>query len=314
MSEAESSIPQKVADLADALKAVRQHIGSFSPLDLAFMSCFPNPALFPPDWIFDTGDAAKDILVAADEFLKAVDTAEGMLNEVQVSVFEPLSAFTGGERWDVQTRRTLETIQHDVSFLRNYSGNPEVLLSVLRLMGETGFRLWQTELEESSRELQKRILVLQLHPNYPNEPRIPTSGQQRAYREPAANPSSIANGDDSSAILPEHPRNDLPPTHENVGSESFFPKELQPYKWKACLAEDHWIYENIHDNSFEELVVKHSEQCQSGKNFEKVLSRRAYWARVDRYADYHGLPKRRFKGACNCPACQTVTDTPLTPD
>lgn len=86
------------------------------------------------------------------------------------------------------------------------------------------------------------------------------------------------------------------------------------YKWKEHLAEDAWIYENIHSNSLDDLKAEHNEQCQSSKHFGKLLSRRAYWARADRYAEYHGLPTRRFKGACKCPDCQPVTDTPLTGD
>jgi hypothetical protein len=101
---------------------------------------------------------------------------------------------------------------------------------------------------------------------------------------------------------------------DRIAALPAIPKTKEPYKWKDQLAEDHWIYENIHANSFNDLMVKHNEHCQSKKNFKKVLTRRAYWARSDRYADYHLLPKRRFKGACECPDCQTVTDTPLTTD
>ncbi len=87
-----------------------------------------------------------------------------------------------------------------------------------------------------------------------------------------------------------------------------------PYRWKEFLTEDSWIYENIHAKSFDDLRVEHSEKCQSQKHFKKVLSRRAYWDRADRFAKYHGLPKRRFKGRCCCRDCQTVTDSPLTGD
>jgi hypothetical protein len=88
----------------------------------------------------------------------------------------------------------------------------------------------------------------------------------------------------------------------------------KPYKWMEFLAEDAWIYENIHSNSFDDLRVDHNEQCQSKKHFKKVLVRNQYKTRADRYADYHTFPKRRVKGACECPDCQPVTDTPLTSD
>lgn len=89
---------------------------------------------------------------------------------------------------------------------------------------------------------------------------------------------------------------------------------LKPYMWKDFLVEDEWIYENIHAHSLEDLVVKHDQQCQSKNHFKKILTRKAYWNRADRYAKYHGFTKRRFKGACECHDCQTVTDTPLTGD
>ena len=125
--------------------------------------------------------------------------------------------------------------------------------------------------------------------------------------------STKALNPEGSIELDDKLRKDPPPKLESVDAESAIPKPLEPYKWKEFLAEDAWVYENIHANSFAELNVEHSKQCQSKKNFKKVLSRRAYWVRADRYADYHGLRKRRFKGACECPDCQTVTDTPLTP-
>jgi len=87
------------------------------------------------------------------------------------------------------------------------------------------------------------------------------------------------------------------------------PARRPPYKWPEFLIEDEWIYENIHSDGFDDLKAKHAEHCQSRKHFKKPLSRRQYWTRADRYADYHDSDKRRFKGACECPDCQTVTDT-----
>jgi hypothetical protein len=137
--------------------------------------------------------------------------------------------------------------------------------------------------------------------------------QRRVHQESVANQNTKAQSDGGSVKLPNNLCKDSPSKLDNVDAESAIPKPLEPYKWMEFLAEDAWVYEIIHANSFAELKVEHRKQCQSKKNFKKVLSRRAYWERADRYADYHGLRKRRFKGACKCPDCQTVTDTPLTP-
>lgn len=96
---------------------------------------------------------------------------------------------------------------------------------------------------------------------------------------------------------------------ENAHLNVVKPEKRKPYQWRRSLAEDEWIYENIHSKSFDEFRVEHSEHCQSNKHFGKTLARRSYWNRADRYADYHGLPLRRFKNACKCQDCQTVNDT-----
>lgn len=81
------------------------------------------------------------------------------------------------------------------------------------------------------------------------------------------------------------------------------------YKWPNDLAEDKWIYENIHSCSFDDLKVEHVTWCQSNGKNKKPLSRNRYKDKADRYGDHHDFPMRRFKGACKCPDCQPVTDT-----
>jgi hypothetical protein len=86
-------------------------------------------------------------------------------------------------------------------------------------------------------------------------------------------------------------------------------KQMLPYKWPDKLVEDQWIYENIHSFSFDGLRVEYVMWCQSkGKN-KKPLSRNGYKDRAERYREYHHFSKRRFKGVCECPDCQPVSDT-----
>lgn len=164
MSESDTSIPQKVAALVDALQAIRRHIGGFSPLDLAFDSWLEatDPDSMP--WDHDEEDARKDVLAAATEFVEAVDTAERVLNTVPVSVLEPLSAFTGGVRWDMQTRRTLKTIQDEISDL-SHSQNPEFFFFLLNMMGKAGFMELKSNLGKYQGELAERIFDLSCLPS-----------------------------------------------------------------------------------------------------------------------------------------------------
>lgn len=86
-------------------------------------------------------------------------------------------------------------------------------------------------------------------------------------------------------------------------------KPQAPYPSPDNLSEDKWIFSNIHRHKFDDLRVEHIEWCQSRKKTQRSLSRNQYKTRSDRYAEYHDLPIRRFKGACKCPDCQPVTDT-----
>ena len=85
--------------------------------------------------------------------------------------------------------------------------------------------------------------------------------------------------------------------------------QIPPYGWPRDLAEDAWIYQHIHNGSLSDLRVEHSMWCQSQEKNGGPYSRNTYKARVKRYSEYHHLPVRFFKKACNCPECQPVTDT-----
>lgn len=161
MLESDSSIPEKVAALVSAFHAVCQNIGVFSSLDLAFHSWLSATDLGALKWDGHPDDAGKQVLAAAAEFVVSVDTAEQILNAVPAFVLDPLSALIGGVPWDVLTRRTLKALQHEISFLRNYSERPNFLLSMLGREGKAGFDEWQRELSEYDKELKERILDLQ---------------------------------------------------------------------------------------------------------------------------------------------------------
>ena len=164
MSESDISIPQKVAALANALEAVRRHIGSESKLDRWFHAWLKaGPGTLP--W-FTRETARNYFLAATAEFVEAVDTAERMLNAVPLRVLKPLSRFTGGVRWDMRTRRTLKEIQASISILRNHSTKPDYLLVILRAGGNAEFNNMQHALSKFLNELSDRILDLQSRPHH----------------------------------------------------------------------------------------------------------------------------------------------------
>jgi hypothetical protein len=185
MSESDSSIPQKVADLANALAAVCQHnIGFGGELDLSFYSWLDANSPDGVPWEPDLEDAAsKEVLAAAAKFVEAVDTAERMLNAVPASVLEPLSGWKRGVTWDMRTRRTLKAIQNEISFLRRHSQNPKLVLALLRAMGETRFEEMQSKLIKFQRELDVKILNLQPLLDDLREPTNPIIGERRAQSD-----------------------------------------------------------------------------------------------------------------------------------
>lgn len=97
----------------------------------------------------------------------------------------------------------------------------------------------------------------------------------------------------------------IPPNIQNVDE----PMRRAPYTPAGALAEDKWIFENIHSNKYEDLRVEHADRYQSGNKTKSGLSRNQFKTRADRYGDYHGLRDRRFKGYCNCDDCKGVSDT-----
>jgi hypothetical protein len=160
MSESDSSIPQKLADLAKALSAVYQSLGVGSGLYRPFHSWFRDNGPDAKPWDRDSRERLQSCVKAASEFVKEVDTANRMLNAIPVSVLEPLSKLIGGMTWDVQTRRTLRAIQYEAAFLKSISMAPSMLDSLLSSMGKDGFKQQQSKLLGCRAELTERLMDL----------------------------------------------------------------------------------------------------------------------------------------------------------
>jgi hypothetical protein len=164
MSESDSSIPKKVSALIDAFEEIRKQAGPFSPLDLAFYSWVRKTNLDTLKCFGEPDDAGKEVLATASKFVESVDRAVCVFNAIPVSVLEPLSIFTGRERWDQVTRRILRALQNDVFFLRDNSVFPNSLLSRLGHWRDDEFDEWQEQLMEYSEMLRKKIIDLQTLP------------------------------------------------------------------------------------------------------------------------------------------------------
>jgi|GEM_PF-1604648 hypothetical protein len=177
MSESDSSIPQKVADLANALGGVRLQIFQTGRLFHSFQRWYEATGeeailryLNPLDGSQKDGslrEGSEDVLDAAAEFVEAVATADQMLNATPVSALEPLSGLAGGVPWDLRTRRALRAIRHETAILECHSRDPEGLLSGLWWMGDDRLNQMRSKLTEIDLELKERIIDLQaiLHPN-----------------------------------------------------------------------------------------------------------------------------------------------------
>jgi len=189
MSESDSWIPQKVAALAGALKAVLELIGTFKPLDLAFLHWHRDEGPESVPWDNDREDERKKLLAAVAEFVEAVDTAERLLNAIPFKDLEPLSSFTGGVRWDVQTRRILIEIQIITSVLCKYSTDPDFLLSYNGIGSKARFDEMLYKLIELKPELSDRISNLKYPPDDQSDPTNAIPAQRRATKEPVANPN-----------------------------------------------------------------------------------------------------------------------------
>ena len=165
MSDSDSSIPQKVADLAKALEAVHRNIGSNDALNGTLHMWMSALGPDPAPWDGTPEEARERVLTEIAEFVEAVDRAERRLNAVPFSVFEPLSPFTDGVRWDVRTRRTLKEIQASISILRCYSTKPDFLLYLLRAQCTSASNSLQQKLSKYLDELSDRVLDLQCLPS-----------------------------------------------------------------------------------------------------------------------------------------------------
>jgi hypothetical protein len=201
MSESDSSIPGKVTALAEALKAIVNLIGWFKPLDLAFLNWHRDEGSESWPWDNDREDERKKLLAAVAAFVEAVDTAERLLNAIPVKDLEPLSSFTGGVRWDMQTRRTLIRIQIITSVLPKYSTDPDFLLSKAGIGSKACFDKMLHELIEFTPELNDRILDLKSLPDDQSEPMGAIISQRIATQEPVANPNENTKRDGNSNEL-----------------------------------------------------------------------------------------------------------------
>ena len=172
MSDPDTSIPQKVAALAESLKTVCQSIGFASELDISFYKSLPptDPSAVPRDGSLE--DARKEVLADAAKFVEAVDTAERLLNAIPIEELEPLSPYTDGVRWDVETRRTLKEIQRIISVWHNPWPDLDYLFSKHGILSKAKFEEMQSELLNPYLELRKRIFDLQCLPDEPTKPTI----------------------------------------------------------------------------------------------------------------------------------------------
>jgi hypothetical protein len=237
MSDSDTSIPQKVADLANALGAVRRHIGARSGLSRSFHSWFRANGSDAKPWDPNQREKLKHFLEDVAEYVEAVDTANRMLNTVPDSVLKLLSGLTGAVRWDVHTLRTLRMIQRETSFLRSHSRDPKMLYSVLLSMGKDGFMEMQSRLEEFEFELADRIFNLQCIPDALSGQTKPISGQPGAHQVPVANSNENTKSDGDS-IKPSSEQENSTETDETL------PKKIRknsPSRVKAMAAYDYAI-------------------------------------------------------------------------
>jgi hypothetical protein len=193
MSDSDSRIPQKLADLAKALAAVHQSLGVGSGLYRPFYSWFRanGPDAKPRDR--DSRDRRKSCVKAASEFVKEVDTANRTLNAIPVSVLEPLSKLIGGVPWDVQTRRTLRAIQYGAAFLKSISMDPSMLDSLLNSMGKDSFKQQQSTLLGFRVEVTERLMDLNSL-NFQSY----TTGSEKEYPPPEEERPRTKSGGDPS--------------------------------------------------------------------------------------------------------------------
>lgn len=236
MTESDSSIPQKVAALAEALEAIRAHIGSKGKWEGSFYSWLRALGPDPDPWDGTPEEARERVLTVAADFVEAVDTAKRILNTLPVSVLEPLSPFTDGVRWDLQTRRTLNEIQASISILRYCSTKPDFLLSYLRVGGNAPLKSMQLESSKFLDELSDRIIELQCLPHDDMTDQVDAlASQRRLHQEPVANPNGNPQSDGDAAVQSSKPEN-------QSETDDRLPKRIRkdsPSRLKAKAAYDY---------------------------------------------------------------------------
>jgi hypothetical protein len=170
MSESDSCNPGKVAALAESLKTVSHYIGYASELDILWHRCLPptDATALPRDGSLE--DARKNVLTFAAKVIEAVDTAERLLNAIPIEELEPLSPYTDGVRWDVETRRTLKEIQRILSVWHNPWPDLDFLFSENGTLGRATFKKMRSWLSDPFVVLHKRIIDLQCLPDEPTNP------------------------------------------------------------------------------------------------------------------------------------------------
>ena len=269
MSESDSSIPQKLADLAEALRAVHQSLGVGSGLYRPFNGWFRDngPDAKPQDR--DSRDRLRSCVKAASEFVKEVDTANRTLNAIPVSVLEPLSKLLGGMPWDVQTRRTLRAIQHEAAFLKSIAMEPSMLDSLLNSMGKDGFKQQQSNLLGLRAELTERLMDLDSLPDDLSHPTDTTIGQRSVHRATAPK-SNGSTESDVGSVVPSSKRQD-PTEPVDIFGVARAREQLRPYVeipafqeylkgqilkwelWHRSHTEEINEYEGLRDKSHQEL-------------------------------------------------------------
>jgi hypothetical protein len=74
------------------------------------------------------------------------------------------------------------------------------------------------------------------------------------------------------------------------------PMGQNPYLAPDLYARDKWVYENIDLNTHRALSLALEDRAKV-EHWETLSWRNAFKKSADRYADYHGLPRKAFKGA-----------------
>jgi hypothetical protein len=80
----------------------------------------------------------------------------------------------------------------------------------------------------------------------------------------------------------------------NTTSQSVECPNVKPYSNPPTYARDKWIYDNIEGCKSFRMLQLAMEKIARREQFELLTSGQGFKNAADRYADFHGLPKRRF--------------------